>query len=453
MLAGNSIPEGAIPYATNYGGHQFGHWAGQLGDGRAIFLGEVAVSSGSRFEVQLKGAGPTPYSRRGDGRAVLRSSIREFLCSEAMHHLGVPTTRALALVRTGEGVVRDMFYDGNPEIEPGAIVCRVSPGFLRFGHFELPASRGDLGLLRRLVDYALARHFPDLGPPTPGSVAAFYFEVARRTAALIAHWQAVGFVHGVLNTDNLSILGETIDYGPYGWLEDFDPSWTPNTTDEGQRRYRFGNQPTIGMWNVERLGIALLPLLEDQDVVREGCREYQQTFASEAKRRFAAKLGLGVLRDETDERLLQDCFDWMAKEETDMTIFFRGLSRLARAEIPPAELPGPILDAMYSDPSQAHAEGGIAWIRRWWERTRREDASPEAIAQRMDAVNPKFVLRNWLAQQAIDAAHEGDDSRILELLDVMRRPFDEQPGREAFAARRPEWARHRPGCSALSCSS
>lgn len=453
MLAGNRLPDGAVPYAANYGGHQFGHWAGQLGDGRAISLGELRAPSGASYELQLKGAGRTPYSRRGDGRAVLRSSVREFLCSEAMHHLGVPTTRALALVRTGEEVVRDMFYDGRPAYEPGAIVCRVAPSFVRFGSFELLASRKESALLRQLADYTLTRFYPELGPPTPESIRDMYFEVAERTARLVAHWQAVGFVHGVLNTDNLSILGDTIDYGPYGWLEDYDPGWTPNTTDAQTRRYRFGNQPHIGLWNVERLGAALLPLLEDVEVVREGCRRYEATFTDEAKRRYAAKLGLAALEDPSDEELVQACFDWLAAEETDMTIFFRGLSRVALLEAAPTELPAPIREAAYGPISAERAEAGVAWLRRWWERVRRDGEPAEAVAARMDAVNPKYVLRNWLAQQAIDAAHEGDDSELLTLLDVMRRPFDEQPGREAYAAKRPEWARHRPGCSALSCSS
>src|SRR5690606_16273658 len=294
VFGGNTLLDGMQPFAANYGGHQFGHWAGQLGDGRAISLGERAGTDGRRHELQLKGAGPTPYSRRGDGRAVLRSSIREFLCSEAMAHLGVPTTRALSLVATGEQVVRDMFYDGNPEPEPGAIVCRVAPSFVRFGSFELWTQRGDLALLRRLADDTIRTHFRELGEPSPEVYAAFLREVAERTATLIAHWQSVGFVHGVMNTDNLSILGLTIDYGPYGWLDDYDPSCTPNTTDAQTRRYRYGNQPSIGLWNVANLAEALAPLFDParvEDVQREALEAYQRTFAVEQSRRFAHKLG------------------------------------------------------------------------------------------------------------------------------------------------------------------
>ncbi len=236
-FAGNRLAPGMESYAANYGGHQFGSWAGQLGDGRAIGLGEVIGSDGRRHELQLKGAGPTPYSRFADGRAVLRSSLREFVCSEAMHALGVPTTRALSLVATGEPVVRDLLYQGDPRPEPGAVVCRVAPSFLRFGNFELPAARGDHALLARLVDFCIARDFPELGGPD--ARADWFGEVAARTGSLVAHWLRVGFVHGVMNTDNMSVLGLTIDYGPYGFLDEFDPAFTPNITDAGGKRYCF----------------------------------------------------------------------------------------------------------------------------------------------------------------------------------------------------------------------
>ena len=274
VFAGNLPLSGSAPLASVYSGHQFGQWAGQLGDGRAIFLGEVVNGAGQRFELQLKGAGPTPYSRRADGRAVLRSSIREFLCSEAMHHLGVPTTRALSLVTTGEAVVRDMFYDGNPVDEPGAVVCRVAPSFIRFGHFELPASRGDEALLRRLVEFTIARDFPDFSADPDDGLIRWFAERCERTARLMVHWMWVGFVHGVMNTDNMSILGLTIDYGPYGWVDDFDPSWTPNTTDASGRRYCFGRQPEIARWNLERLAEALAVIEPDHDGLGLGLTRY-----------------------------------------------------------------------------------------------------------------------------------------------------------------------------------
>nr|GMD61807.1 UPF0061 protein azo1574 [Ipomoea batatas] len=257
-----------MPYAQNYGGHQFGMWAGQLGDGRAITLGEVLNSKSERWELQLKGAGKTPYSRFADGLAVLRSSIREFLCSEAMHSLGIPTTRALCLVTTGKYVTRDMFYDGNPKDEPGAIVCRVAQSFLRFGSYQLHASRGkkDLDIVRTLADYTIRYHYPHL-------------ENMKRTASMIAGWQGVGFTHGVMNTDNMSVLGLTIDYGPFGFLDAFDPSYTPNTTDLPGRRYCFANQPDIGLWNVAQFTSTLstAELINDKEAnyAMERCFEYE----------------------------------------------------------------------------------------------------------------------------------------------------------------------------------
>ena len=278
------------PYAANYGGHQFGHWAGQLGDGRAITLGETINAAGERWELQLKGAGPTPYSRSADGRAVLRSSIREFLCSEAMHHLGVPTTRALSLVATGEAVVRDMFYDGHPKPEPGAIVCRVAPSFIRFGNFELPASRGDNALLRQLADFCIRRDFPELR----GRRRAALRRVVRRRSAsaprvMVAHWMRVGFVHGVMNTDNMSILGLTIDYGPYGWVDNYDLDWTPNTTDAHGRRYRFGWQPKIAHWNLARLAQALSPLFTSVEPLQAGLQRYVDTYVAADRDNIAAQ--------------------------------------------------------------------------------------------------------------------------------------------------------------------
>ncbi|HPF14222.1 MAG TPA: protein adenylyltransferase SelO family protein, partial [Planctomycetota bacterium] len=240
LLAGQELFPGSAPYAMCYGGHQFGHWAGQLGDGRAINLGERRDANGVLQTLQLKGAGPTPYSRSADGWAVLRSSIREFLCSEAMFHLGVPTTRALSLVHTGDAVLRDMFYDGNARHEPGAVVCRVAPSFVRFGNFEIFAARNEVAPMRELADYVIREHFahllPASGTLSNSTYLAWFREVCERTAQMLVHWSRVGFVHGVMNTDNMSILGLTIDYGPYGWLEDYDPSWTPNTTDAGGRR-------------------------------------------------------------------------------------------------------------------------------------------------------------------------------------------------------------------------
>ena len=448
-LAGNRLLPGMAAYASCYGGHQFGQWAGQLGDGRAILIGELINRRGERYELQLKGAGPTPYARRADGRAVLRSSIREFLCSEAMHHLGVPTTRALSLVASGESVIRDMFYDGHPVAEPGAIVCRVAPSFTRFGHFELPAARNDLALLRQLVAFTIDRDFPGFASDTPAAVVRWFSEVCERTGRLLAHWMRVGFVHGVMNTDNMSILGLTIDYGPYGWVDNFDPGWTPNTTDASSRRYCFARQPAIARWNLERLADALVPLLPQPDDLAAGLERYDESYAAEFCSAYAGKLGLREWRHD-DAELLEDLFDLMHRAEIDMSAFFRALAGIDAAQPQAAVL----ADAFYRiDLRQRHAARLDRWLQRYAARLQLDALPAGERAARMNAANPRFVLRNYLAQQAIDRAEDGDPTLIGELLEVLRRPYDEQPGRAAFSALRPDWARHRAGCSMLSCSS
>ncbi|MEM7353165.1 MAG: YdiU family protein [Acidobacteriota bacterium] len=457
VFGGNRLLPGMESYAACYGGHQFGNWAGQLGDGRALGLGEV-VHRGQRWELQLKGAGPTPYSRSADGRAVMRSSVREFLCSEAMHHLGVPTTRALSLVATGDEVVRDMFYDGHPKPEPGAVVCRVAPSFIRFGNFEIFTSRQDHEVLRRLADYTITTHFPELGEPSKEVYLGWLEEVCRRTAVMIAHWMRVGFVHGVMNTDNMSILGLTIDYGPYGWLDNYDPDWTPNTTDAGGRRYRFGHQPQIALWNLVRLAEAIYPLIEAVEPLEEALQVYSRTLGEEQRVLTARKLGLKALDGEADEQLVSDLYTVLQRVETDMTIFFRQLAEVS-AEGPDQasedQLMAPLTDAYYA-PDELTADDRAAvkaWLERYRARVREDGTSDAERRAAMHAVNPKYVLRNYLAQLAIDKAEEGDGSLVAELLEVMRRPYDEQPDKEEYAGKRPEWARHRPGCSMLSCSS
>ena len=452
VFGGNALLAGMAPYAANYGGHQFGNWAGQLGDGRAITLGETLNAAGERWELQLKGAGPTPYSRGADGRAVLRSSVREFLCSEAMHHLGVPTTRALSLVLTGEAVLRDMFYDGHAAPEPGAVVCRVAPSFIRFGTFELPASRGDLALLNQLIDFTIRRDFPALQAAhgdAEARRAAWFAEVCARTARMVAHWMRVGFVHGVMNTDNMAILGLTIDYGPYGWIDDYDPNWTPNTTDAEGRRYRFGQQPQVAHWNLNCLANALAPAFASTDPLYAGLDRYVAVFQRAEHATIAGKLGLAACGAE-DVALMASLQALLRAAEVDMTLFFRALADVDLA----APSVDPLREAFYDPAKLQEAEPAFAaWLARYAARGAQDGLEPAARRARMNAVNPKYVLRNYLAQQAIDRAERGDDAGVRELLDVMRRPYDEQPGREAFAQRRPEWARHRAGCSMLSCSS
>ena len=450
VLGGNLVLPGMQPYAARYGGHQFGNWAGQLGDGRAITLSETIGTDGKRYELQLKGAGLTPYSRTADGRAVLRSSVREFMCSEAMHWLGVPTTRALSLVATGEPVVRDMFYDGNPAPEPGAIVCRVAPSFVRFGNFEILASLKELEPLRRLADYVVRQHFPEIRTDAPAPHARWFEEVCRRTAHMVVHWMRVGFVHGVMNTDNMSILGLTIDYGPYGWLEGYELQWTPNTTDLPGRRYCYGNQPHIAQWNLVRLANALHPLIEDTSALEKALGVFVDTFEAESSKMFASKLGLEALDQDGDDALLAELLEILQAEETDMTIFFRNLSKVS-PQATDDELIAPLKPAFYADPPAAHLERLAAWTKRYVERVQQIPAARRA--QTMNRANPKYVLRNYLAQQAIDGLEKGDASVLERLMKVLEKPYDEQPENEDLFAKRPEWARHRPGCSALSCSS
>jgi uncharacterized protein YdiU (UPF0061 family) len=432
LFAGNVLAPRMDPYATCYGGHQFGNWAGQLGDGRAINLGEVINRRSQRWALQLKGAGPTPYSRTADGLAVLRSSIREFLCSEAMYHLGVPTTRALSLVLTGEEVERDMFYDGHPRMEPGAVVCRVAPSFTRFGNFEIFTSRNDLKVLKQLLDYTLITDFPHLGDPSPDVYAQWFAEVCKTTAELMVHWMRVGFVHGVMNTDNMSILGLTIDYGPYGWLEDYNPNWTPNTTDAATRRYAFGAQPRIAHWNLHQLANAVFPLVENAEPLEKALALYGDHFQTGWQQMMAAKLGLPAPVPDADAGLFKELPAILSLVETDMTLFFRNLAKidvavtgLAGKGIDPLNSP---LKSAYYRPEQitpAYADRLNSWIETYGRHARADTLSHAERARNMNVVNPKYVLRNYLAQLAIEKAEQGDFGLVRELLELLRRPYDE----------------------------
>lgn len=452
LLGGNLVLPGMKPFAARYGGHQFGNWAGQLGDGRAIGLGSLLDKDGTAWEFQLKGAGPTPYSRRADGRAVLRSSIREFICSEAMHALGVPTTRALSVVTTGEEVVRDMFYDGNPAPEPGAIVCRVSPSFLRFGNFDLPAAKGEMDLLRKLADYTIDRFYPEVTEAGPARYVELFRAVALRTARLINEWMRVGFVHGVMNTDNLSILGLTIDYGPYGWIDDYDPSWTPNTTDLPGRRYCYGRQPQIAQWNLAQLAGALAPLCPDlvqglQDALNDYGQEYTKCFLST----MSAKLGLKSITSKEDEKLLEAMEGLLRSQETDMTLFFRGLVELP-LDAPVVAIPAWLENAFYSGKA-AQEQAWLEWLEFYRGRVNQDEPDLSARQIQMNSVNPLYVPRNYLVQEAIEAAERGDGAPLAKLFHVLQHPYAKRPGGEHYAAKRPDWARAKPGCSTLSCSS
>jgi serine/tyrosine/threonine adenylyltransferase len=462
ILSGNELLAGMAPYAMAYGGHQFGNWAGQLGDGRAINLGELRDNEGKFHTLQLKGAGPTPYSRQADGRAVLRSSLREYLCSEAMAALGVPTTRALSLVTTGDTVMRDMFYDGNPQPEPGAIVCRVSPSFVRFGSFELPAARGDTELLRKLMHFVIRSDWPDLcarltsaesDAITKQIYLDWFAEVCRLSQDMLVHWMRVGFVHGVMNTDNMSVLGLTIDYGPYGWIDNYDPDWTPNTTDAGQRRYRFGQQPAIMRWNLYQLANAIYPLIGDAEALQSILESLPQAYEHAYYRMMCDKLGINhksPLSAETVDFLPRI----LTSQATDMTLFFRALSKFDVNDSS-IRLHDCVSSAFYDDRGLLAAN--LDQYLLWEEKYRRCVSDSYDLQQRievMNAVNPLYVPRNYLAQQAIDAMESGDPEVFYSLLSVLSRPYDEQAGQVArFGGKRPPWAANKPGCSMLSCSS
>ncbi|GHF83912.1 protein adenylyltransferase SelO [Thalassotalea marina] len=451
LLTGNDLPEALMPYAMNYGGHQFGHWAGQLGDGRAINLVQLRDKDDALITLQLKGAGPTPYSRNADGLAVLRSSIREFLCSEAMYHLGIATTRALSLSLTGDKVTRDMFYDGHPKLELGAIVCRTSTSFMRFGSFQLPASRGDLTLLKQLVDYSITQDFPHLGEPNADVYLQWFSEICQRTCLLMVNWMRVGFVHGVMNTDNMSIIGETIDFGPYGWIDEFDLNWTPNTTDAQGKRYRFGAQPQIAQWNLFQLANAIYPLINEADGLNTQLSEFATNYERQWLEMMADKTGLVIKNQQADAALLEALETVLQETPTDMTIFYRLLASLPELS---NEWQNHLAPAFYQDFTSAHWQVLNEWLVQYVSRLNQEQTSASQRKAMMNKVNPKYVLRNFLSQQAIKAAEQGQFDKLQTLYQLIQQPYDEQPEFEQeYFVKRPEWAKNKPGCSMLSCSS
>jgi uncharacterized protein YdiU (UPF0061 family) len=422
VLAGNAVPDAAKPLAAVYSGHQFGVWAGQLGDGRAILLGDVQTAAGP-MELQLKGAGSTPYSRMGDGRAVLRSSIREFLCSEAMAGLGIPTSRALAIAGSDQGVLRET-------METAAVVTRMAPTFIRFGSFEHWFYRDQHAELKLLADYVIERFYPELRD-AENPYQAFLSEVTRRTAHMIAQWQAVGFMHGVMNTDNMSILGQTLDYGPFGFMEAFDPKHICNHTDR-QGRYSYAMQPQIGHWNCYALGQALLPLIGEVDATEAALAVYQPAFSEKMDQLLHNKLGLRTWQED-DAGLFDSMFSLMQANHVDFTLFFRMLGDLrsdATAEVAGTPLRDQFLDRVAFD----------AWAETYRARLRGENSIDAERRLAMNGVNPRYVLRNYLAQVAIEQAQKKDFSEVARLLAVLERPFDEQPENAHYAALPPDWA-------------
>jgi uncharacterized protein YdiU (UPF0061 family) len=416
------------PIASLYAGHQFGVYVPQLGDGRAILLGEVRTESG-RWELQLKGAGATAFSRGGDGRAVLRSTIREYLCSEAMHGLGIPTTRALCLLGSDEPVYRE-------EVESGASLLRMAPTHVRFGHFEVLFYRRELDHLKTLADYVIAGHFPHL-TDVPNKYQRFLEEVIDRTARLMAQWMAVGFSHGVMNTDNMSILGLTIDYGPFGFLDDYEPGFICNHSDD-RGRYAFDNQPSIGHWNLRCLAQALLPLTTKDEAVA-ALQKYERIYIDEYAKRMRAKVGL-TTQEETDSELVKELLDLMEVSRTDYTSFFRALGTFSTAD-------GATNDALRDHFLDRAAFD--AWALKYRQRLLREGSHDAERRERMNQTNPKYVLRNALAQRAIARAEQRDYSEVDRLLKLLQRPFDEQPEFDRDAAPPPPDEKH----VIVSCSS
>ncbi|MCL4744164.1 MAG: YdiU family protein [Burkholderiaceae bacterium] len=449
FVCGNLLAPGCEPLASVYSGHQFGAWAGQLGDGRAILLGDAVGPDGRPWELQLKGSGLTPYSRMGDGRAVLRSSIREFLCSEAMHALGIPSTRALAVAGSDEAVFRET-------METSAVVARMSPSFLRFGHFEHFYYAGQHARLESLADHLIDWHFPELRD-AKDRYAGLLELVCARTAELIAQWQCVGFCHGVMNTDNMSMLGLTIDYGPFGFIDGFDANHVCNHSDTGGR-YAYSMQPGVAEWNLYCLAQAMMPLLDSQDQAQAILAGYRPGFSRALGAGLRGKLGL---RDERpdDEALFDSLFSILHRGRVDFTRFFRFLSRVRSAD---AGGDSGCRD-LFADRAQFDS-----WVAGYRERLQSEGADDADRAARMNAVNPKFVLRNYLAETAIRAARGDDESQRLRaapgagrvreagefeevrrLAAVLSRPYDEQPEHESYAAAPPDWA-----CALeVSCSS
>jgi uncharacterized protein YdiU (UPF0061 family) len=427
-LNGEAALPGTSPVATIYAGHQFGVWVPELGDGRAILLGEVIGRGHRRWEVQLKGAGLTRFSRMGDGRAVLRSTIREYLGGEAMHGLGIPTTRSLAILASDAPVYRE-------QVETAALLVRLAPTHLRFGSFELFASRGMPDAVAQLADYVIDMHFTHLLTlPAPQRYAAWYREVIDRTARLMASWTATGFTHGVMNTDNMSILGLTLDYGPYGWMDAYDRGWIPNHSDTGGR-YAFDQQPRIGLWNCARLGEALHSLVNEDDAIAT-LESYRATFEAEMDRLMRAKLGLAAIEPD-DVNLVAELLGVLHDGAVDYTRFFRALSRYS-----------------VDNATALHAEGADAarlnaWLTRYTQRLLREGSADASRHERMLRANPKYVLRNWMAQEAIANAETGNYDRIEELRLLLRTPFDEHEEAERYAAKPPVWAKE----IAVSCSS
>ncbi|PIF43600.1 uncharacterized protein YdiU (UPF0061 family) [Chryseobacterium sp. 52] len=446
FLVGNNLPENVKTYATAYAGHQFGNWAGQLGDGRAILAGEIVNKEGKKTEIQWKGAGATPYSRHADGRAVLRSSVREYLMSEAMYHLGVPTTRALSLAFTGEGVVRDIMYNGNPQLEKGAVVIRTADSFLRFGHFELMSAQQEYKTLQDLLDFTIQNYYPEITTDGIQKYKDFFENVCKRTVHVITEWFRVGFVHGVMNTDNMSILGLTIDYGPYSMMDEYDLNFTPNTTDLPGRRYAFGNQGQISQWNLWQLANALHYLIKDEKFLENTLNQYGSDFWEAHDKMFCKKFGFDELRT-SDEEFFTNWQGLMQELQLDYTLFFNQLEKL-NAESDIKSLFENVSYVVLTDQRVKKLEN---FTQEYLKRLSSNTISREESLSLMKHTNPKFTLRNYLLYECIEEINNGHTEILEKLTQALENPYEELY--PEFSVKRPSVYDDTTGCSTLSCSS
>ncbi|WP_223582922.1 protein adenylyltransferase SelO [Sphingobacterium sp. GVS05A] len=446
FLVGSQLPDNIETYATAYAGHQFGNWAGQLGDGRAILAGEITNSAGKKTEIQWKGAGATPYSRRADGRAVLRSSVREYLMSEAMYHLSIPTTRALSLAFTGEDVIRDIMYNGNPQYEKGAVVIRTAESFLRFGHFELMFAQGEHKLLQDLLDFTIENYFPEIVSSDHQKYKDFFEKVCTRTADLMVEWFRVGFVHGVMNTDNMSILGLTIDYGPYSMMDEYNLNFTPNTTDLPGRRYAFGKQGQISHWNLWKLANALQPIINDEKFLENTLNNFGVYFWEAHDKMLCKKFGFDGLRKE-DEDFFTNWQGLMQELEFDHTLFFNQLEKIT----PDTDLMEHFSPIAYTILNEERLGKLADFIEQYQSRLHSNTISKEESLELMKTTNPKFILRNYLLYQCIEEISNGKTEMLLKLTQALENPYQELF--PEFSVKRPSSYDDTAGCSTLSCSS
>lgn len=446
FLVGSLLPENIQTYATAYAGHQFGNWAGQLGDGRAILAGEITDPHGNKTEIQWKGAGATPYSRHADGRAVLRSSVREYLMSEAMYHLGIPTTRALSLVFTGEDVIRDMMYNGNPQYEQGAVVIRTAESFLRFGHFELMYAQEEYELLQDLVDFTIESYFPEIVSSGHQRYKDFFENVCTRTADLIVEWCRVGFVHGVMNTDNMSILGLTIDYGPYSMMDEYNLSFTPNTTDLPGRRYAFGKQGQISHWNLWKLASALQPIIKDEKFLENTLKNFGVYFWDAHDKMLCKKFGFDGL-EKGDEEFFGTWQVLMQELQLDHTLFFNQLEKIT-SDTDIKEHFSPVAYTVLNEEKLSILQDFIV---NYQSRLHLNSISKEDSLELMSKTNPKFILRNYLLYECIEEIGQGKTEMLTKLTQALENPYKELF--PEYSVKRPFSYDNTAGCSTLSCSS